>query len=90
MKYQTQTDILQAIADEFAHPMPVRRQITLFIIFGLLCLLVILGCTIGPSPIVAVVLIGVLAVSIGAMLRPRLALHLIFIGAGLPAPNQYE
>src|SRR6266487_871972 len=85
MSYEVQDNLLTTIARQFVQPVPARRQRVLFIIFGVLLLLVILGCTVGPSPIVAVGLIIGVAVCIGAIWKPRLALYIAFMGAGLPA-----
>src|SRR6266487_105820 len=85
MSYEIQDNLLPTIARQFAQPVPIRKQRVLFIIFGVLLLLVILGCTVGPSPVIAVALIIGLAVCIGAIWKPRLALHVVFIGAGLPS-----
>src|SRR6266516_2407958 len=85
MSYEVQDNLLTTIARQFVQPVPARRQRVLFIIFGVLLLLVILGCTVGPSPIVALGLIIGVAVCIGAIWKPRLALYIAFMGAGLPA-----
>ncbi len=61
------------------------RQITLIVVFIFLLIAVIVGCTIGSSPYIAVALVvGVAVVGI-ALQRPSLALILIFIGAGFPS-----
>lgn len=85
MKYEIQNNLLQTISKQFAQPQLRRRQIVLFSIFGLLLLLVIICCTVSPSPIAAVALIVALAIGSGALLRPSIAVLLVFIGAGLPS-----
>jgi O-antigen/teichoic acid export membrane protein/O-antigen ligase len=57
----------------------------LFVIFGLLLLLVILSCTISPSPLFALGLITAFAFAAFAVQRPYFALLLVFVAAGLPA-----
>ncbi|GAC1381250.1 MAG: hypothetical protein NVS4B7_08580 [Ktedonobacteraceae bacterium] len=62
----------------------VWQRMTLFIVFGLLLVLVILGCTVGRTPLLSVVAITALAIVVGALLYPRFALILVFTGAGMP------
>lgn len=69
----------------FEKPTLIWQQVALLVIFGLLLLLVILGCAISPSPLVAVGLITAFAVAAFAVLRPHFALLLVFIAAGLPS-----
>jgi len=54
-------------------------------ISGVLLLLVSLSCALIPSPLVVIVCFAVLVLGIGAILRPRFALLLLFMGAGLPS-----
>ena len=60
------------------------QQPVLFVVFGVLILLVILGCTVSPTPFVAVALIAALTTAVFAVLYPQVALLLVFTGAGLP------
>ena len=69
----------------FEKPTLIWQQVALLVIFGLLLLLVVLGCTISPSPLVAIVLIAAFTVAAFAVLRPHFALLLVFIGASLPS-----
>jgi O-antigen ligase len=64
---------------------PAWRKALLCIFFCLLFAIVILGCAVSPSPFVVIALIVALAVAVLAVLRPRFALLLVFIGAGLPS-----
>ncbi len=61
------------------------RQVALLIIFALLLVLVIVGCTGNFSPFITVALLGCLTIAVVAVARPQLALWLIFLGAGLPS-----
>ncbi len=56
----------------------------LLVLFSFLLLLVIVCCTFGPSPLLAVALIAALTVAISGFIQPRLALFLVFTAAGLP------
>ena len=56
-----------------------------FLVFSTLLLLVSLGCALMPSPFVVIGCFGVLTISVVAILRPRFALLLLFMGAGLPS-----
>ena len=85
MNYQIQENMLREIPAQFALPAPEWRPRALYILFSVLGLLVIVGCTFLPSATDIVILLGGLAVCTGAILRPRLALQIVFIGAGLPA-----
>jgi O-antigen/teichoic acid export membrane protein len=85
MKYEIQNDSLNSITKQFVQSTLIWKKAKLFIVFGVLLTLVILGCSIGPSPFVAVALIGTLTIVLLSALQPRFALLLVFIGAGLPA-----
>src|SRR5581483_1512846 len=61
------------------------RQVKLSILFGLLLMLVVLGCTMGPSPLLAVGLVIGIALCVGALLRPRFAILMTFACAGMPS-----
>jgi O-antigen/teichoic acid export membrane protein/O-antigen ligase len=60
-------------------------QIRLPMIAGGLLLLISLGCALMPSPLVVIACFAILIISIGAILRPRFALLLLVISAGLPS-----
>lgn len=60
------------------------REIWLFIIFGLLFVLLVVACTFGSSPWIAVGLLGAVGIVALGMMRPLFALFLVFAGAGLP------
>lgn len=62
-----------------------RGQKLLLLVSSALLLLVSLGCALIPSPLLVIGCFGVLAIIIVAMLRPRFALLLLFMGAGLPS-----
>jgi O-antigen/teichoic acid export membrane protein/O-antigen ligase len=62
-----------------------RWQTKLSILFGLLLMLVVLGCTMGPSPLLAVGLLIGIALCVGALLRPRFAILMTFACAGMPS-----
>src|SRR5256885_511215 len=65
--------------------LPVRQkrlQIHILMISGGLLLLISLGCALMPSPLVVIACFVVLIIAIGAMLRPRFALLLLFMSAG--------
>lgn len=53
--------------------------------FGILLLVISLGCAMIPAPLVAIALLAVPGVSVLALLRPRIALLLLVACAGLPA-----
>lgn len=61
-----------------------RQRNILLVLFSFLLLLVIVFCTFGPSPLLAVALIASLAVAVSGFIQPRLALFLVFTAAGLP------
>lgn len=62
-----------------------QRQYVLLVVFGLLLLLVVLGSAVGqPALLIAEVLVGLL-LGVGALMRPRFALLLVFIGVSLPS-----
>jgi O-antigen/teichoic acid export membrane protein/O-antigen ligase len=73
------------ITERLRWPRPALPQVVLGIAFGILLLLVILGCAASPSPFIPVVLLAALAVMALAAMRPRIALLLVFTGAGLPS-----
>ncbi len=54
-------------------------------ISGALLMLISLSCALIPSPLVVIACFAVLVIGIGAILRPRFALLLLFMGAGLPS-----
>ncbi len=93
MNYAIQDNLGKGRAGDQRRPITKRfglsallgRRSTILVLFGLLLLLVVLGCTVSPSPFVSVALVVALAVGIGAVLRPQLGLLFIFIGAGLPS-----
>jgi len=62
-----------------------RLQIRMPIISGVLLLLISLGCALMPSPLVIIACFAVLVIGIGAILRPRFALLLLVMSAGLPS-----
>ncbi|HEU5229289.1 MAG TPA: oligosaccharide flippase family protein [Ktedonobacteraceae bacterium] len=61
------------------------QQAGLCMLFGLLLISVVLGCTLSPSPFVAVGLVIGFAVCIGAMLYPHFAILITFACAGMPS-----
>jgi len=61
------------------------KQIALVVFFIFLLLAVILGCTVGSSPYIAIALVVAVTVVGIALQRPSLAVILIFIGAGFPS-----
>jgi len=61
------------------------RQVGLSILFGLLLVLVVLGCTVSPSPLLAVGLVIGMALCVGALLYPRFAVLMTFACAGMPS-----
>lgn len=78
--------------------LPIRRSVTIWqwllpegqqklilLVSSALLLLVSLSCALMPSPLMVIGCFGVLAIGIVAMLRPRFALLLLFMGAGLPS-----
>lgn len=60
------------------------QQKAVLVIFGLLLILVVLSCTLGPTPWLALELSLGLALVSALVLRPDYALLLVFICAGLP------
>ena len=60
-------------------------QRLLLTVFGILLLVISLGCAMIPSPLVAIALLAVPGVSVISILHPRLALLLLVACAGLPA-----
>lgn len=62
-----------------------KRQVELSILFGLLLVLVVLGCTMGPSPFLAVGLVIGMALCVGALLYPRFAILMVLACAGMPS-----
>lgn len=62
-----------------------RQQMLIWLVSSALLLLVSLGCALLPSPLMVIGCFGVLAIGIVAMFRPRFALLLLFMGAGLPS-----
>ncbi|HEU5227904.1 MAG TPA: O-antigen ligase family protein [Ktedonobacteraceae bacterium] len=73
------------LADYCEWPVSSWRQVALLIVFALLLVLVVAGCTGNFSPFVTVALLGCLTIAAVAVARPQLALWLIFLGAGLPS-----
>src|SRR5579875_366565 len=61
------------------------RDVLLCLGFVLLLALLVVACTISPSPLLVVAVVGVLSIAIIAVLRPSVALFLVFAGAGLPS-----
>ncbi|HLZ60499.1 MAG TPA: O-antigen ligase family protein [Ktedonosporobacter sp.] len=61
------------------------QQGVLLAIFGLLLLVIILTCSLGPSPLLAVELVVALAIAALAILRPPFALLLVGLGSSMPA-----
>ena len=62
-----------------------RLQIYVPLLSAGLLLLMSLGCALMPSPLIVIACFAVLVIGIGAMLRPRFALLLLFMSAGLPS-----
>lgn len=62
-----------------------RLPIRVPMISGVLLLLISLSCALMPSPLVVIICFAVLVISIGAILRPRFALLLLVMSAGLPS-----
>jgi O-antigen/teichoic acid export membrane protein len=85
MNYEIDDSSVQAITRQFIRPRPVRWLIISSVILSLLLLLVILASTVGSSPLMVIMIIAAPALLVGAIMKPRLALQLIFIGAGFPA-----
>ena len=69
---------------KFDHSLHHWREVWLYGIFGLLFALLIVACTAGPSPWIAVALIIGLGIAALAIAQPCFALFLVFAGAGLP------
>lgn len=60
------------------------QQKAVLVVFGLLLILVVLSCTLGPTPWLVLELSFALALVAALVLRPDYALLLVFICAGLP------
>jgi len=75
-----------ASAWQLALPVKQKRlQIRIPFLSAGLLLLISLGCALMPSPLIVIACFAVLAIGIGAMLRPQFALLLLFMSAGLPS-----
>lgn len=69
----------------FTSPVVHKREVALYVIFGLLFVSLILICAAGLSPFLAGALVGAIALVVVSMKRPIFALFLVFAGAGLPS-----
>jgi O-antigen/teichoic acid export membrane protein/O-antigen ligase len=65
--------------------LPGGQYTLIALVSSVLLVLVSLGCVLIPSPLAMIGCFGVLVIGIVALLRPRFALLLLFIGAGLPS-----
>lgn len=70
---------------DFAAPARSRREVILYVVFGLLFLALILAGAADLSPFLAGALVGALILAIFSMRRPIFALFLVFAGAGMPS-----
>lgn len=61
------------------------QKTVLFFVFGALLLVVALTSATSSSPLVPALLVGAVGIAVLAILRPSVALWLIFVGAGLPS-----